>query len=62
MGHVSGRSEMRELKSVYMKDLVSRKVHAVCIVHSGLAQANILKTPRPKGARVFRGKLYMHDT
>jgi len=53
---------MRGLKPVYIKGLVSKKVHVVCIVHSGLAQANIpLRHQGPK-ALGFSGESCMHDT
>ena len=48
------------LKPVYMKVLVSEKVHA-CGVYSTFGSSTSkysLKTPRPKSARVIRGKLH----
>ena len=47
------------LKSVYMKDLVSEKVHAggVYSTFGSSTSKYPLKTPRPKSARVFRGKV-----
>ena len=41
MDHVGGLPKMSVLRPVYMKDLVSKEVHVVCIVHLGLAQVDI---------------------
>ena len=60
VGHVSGPPEMRVLKPVYLKGLVSEKVHA-CGVYSTFGSSTNkypLKKPRPKSVRVFRGKLH----
>jgi len=60
MGHVSGPLEMHVLKLVYMKDLVSEKVHACGAYSTFRSSTNKypLKTSRSKSARVFREKLY----
>ena len=58
VGHVSGPSEMRVLKPVFMKGLVSEKVHPgdVYSTFGSNTSKYPLKTPKPKSARVFWGK------
>jgi len=60
VGQVSGPPEMRVMKLVYMKGLVSEKVrpYGVYSTFGSSTSKYLLRTPRPKSARVFRGKLH----